>query len=113
MVKEHSQLPKVAFSILLAVSLRPRHGYEIMQQVAEDSQGRIKLGPGALYTSIRQLHEQGLIDELEENDQRRRYYRLSEKGSRALQAELAYFEAAIKLARDRHVGTGKVRHAFI
>ena len=49
MAKQYNQLPQVAFSILLALSLKPRHGYEIMKQVEEDSNGKIKLGPGALY----------------------------------------------------------------
>jgi DNA-binding PadR family transcriptional regulator len=102
MPKQYNQLPQVAFSILLALSLKPRHGYEIMKQVAEDSNGKIKLGPGALYTSIKQLHEQQLIEEVsDELDTRRRYYRLTDKGRSALRAELNYYEATIKLARQR------------
>lgn len=102
MARQFNQLPQVAFSILLALSLKERHGYEIMQQVADDSNGKIKLGPGALYTSIKQLHEQGLITEVADKiDSRRRYYRLSDKGRKALRAELDYYESTLKLARQR------------
>lgn len=102
MPKDNNPLPKVAFSILLALSLRSRHGYEIMQQVADDSNGKIKLGPGALYTSIKQLHERRLIAETsEQRDSRRRYYRLTAAGRRLLSAELEYYEESLKLARQR------------
>jgi DNA-binding PadR family transcriptional regulator len=102
MPKQYNQLPQVAFSILLALSLRPRHGYEIMKQVTDDSAGKIKLGPGALYTSIKQLNEQQLIEEVEdETDTRRRYYRITDKGRTALRIELDYYEATIRLARQR------------
>jgi DNA-binding PadR family transcriptional regulator len=110
-VKKYNQLPRVAFSILLALSLKPRHGYEIMKQVAEDSDGKINLGPGALYTSIRQLNEQKLIEEVAGGDDRRRYYRLTEKGAEALQVELDYYEGAVKLARQRQAGDAGLWHA--
>jgi len=103
-MKKFNQLPQVAFSILLALSLKQRHGYEIIKQVIEDSGGKIKLSPGALYTSIRQLHEQGMIEEVERaDDTRRRYYRLTDRGRSTLRAELDYYEATIALARQRQV----------
>ncbi|HSX17727.1 MAG TPA: PadR family transcriptional regulator [Patescibacteria group bacterium] len=102
MNKDQSQLPKVAFSILLALSLRERHGYEIIKQVEEDSNGKIKLGPGALYTSIKQLHGRGLILEVaHKDDTRRRYYKLSGAGRKVLDEELLYYENAVALARKR------------
>ncbi len=104
MDKEYNQLPQVAFSILLALSLRERHGYEIIKQVEEDSNSKIKLGPGALYTSIKQLRARGLILEVKhKDDTRRRYYKLSETGLRVLAEELAYYENATLLARKREV----------
>ena len=102
MSKDYNQLPQVAFSILLALSLKERHGYEIIQQIEEDSNGKIKLGPGALYTSIKQLRNRGLILEVKHaDDTRRRYYKLSASGLSALAEELDYYENAVSLARKR------------
>ncbi|HET8575256.1 MAG TPA: PadR family transcriptional regulator, partial [Candidatus Paceibacterota bacterium] len=102
MTKKYQQLPQVAFGILLALSLKPRHGYEIIKQVEEDSNGKIKLWPGALYASIKQLHDQKLIEEIdgrekpsETNDSRRRYYRITDKGKKRLHAELAYYQKSL------------------
>lgn len=94
-------LPQVSFSILMALSLKPRHGYEVMKQVDEDSLGKIKLGPGSLYTAIKQLCDEGLIDEVDGEDQRRRYYQLTSKGWDRLGSELNYFENTLKLAKQR------------
>lgn len=97
-------LPQVSFTILLALSLKPRHGYEIMQQVEQDSDGRIKLVPGSLYGAIKQLREVGYIEEFEQADEpRRRYYRLTKSGATALGAELDYYQLSIDLARQRQV----------
>jgi DNA-binding PadR family transcriptional regulator len=96
-------LPQISFSVMMALSLKPRHGYEIMQQVAADSDGKIKLGPGSLYTSVKQLTEAGLIEEMPFEDARRRYYRLTKKGWDRLNAELAYFDKTVQLARQRRV----------
>lgn len=103
MKRQFNQLPQVAFSVLLALSLRPRHGYEIAKQVEEDSFGKIKLAPGALYTSIKKLHEQGLIEEITEAGDVRRYYRLTDSGRSALAAELAYYQAAVRLGQERQL----------
>jgi DNA-binding PadR family transcriptional regulator len=104
MKRQYNQLPQVAFSILLALSLRERHGYEIIKQVAQDSNGKISLSPGALYTSIKQLLEQDLVQEVNRpDDTRRRYYRLSPTGKAALSAELDYYQNTIALARQRQV----------
>jgi DNA-binding PadR family transcriptional regulator len=96
-------LPQVSLSILIALSLKPRHGYEIMQQVEEDSRGKIKLVPGALYSAIKSLHESGLIEEIPNKGERRRYYQLSPKGRNQINAELEYFNATLQLAKQRHV----------
>ncbi len=112
MAKQYNQLPQVAFSILLALSLKPRHGYEIMKQVEEDSNGKVRLGPGALYASIKQLNDQQLIEEVNEpDDSRRRYYRLTVKGQSSLRSELDYYEATIKLAKQRHALGAALYHA--
>src|SRR5271155_5796426 len=96
-------LPQVSFSILFALSLQPRHGYEIMQQVEQDSKGKVKLGPGALYGAIKQLRADELIEEIASNDpaDRRRLYKLSLKGWERLNKELDYYRDTIHLARKR------------
>ena len=100
-------LPQVSFSILMALSLKPRHGYEIMQQVEEDSLGKIKLGPGGLYTTLKQLAGENLIEELAgEADDRRRYYKLSKKGWDRLNTELNYFDNIVKIAKHRNAYEG-------
>jgi DNA-binding PadR family transcriptional regulator len=96
-------LPQVSFSIMFALSLQPRHGYEIMQQIEHDSGGRVKLGPGALYGSIKQLRAAGLIKEVkaESSSDRRRYYKLSINGWNRLETEIGYYKATVNLARKR------------
>lgn len=106
MSKDSSQLPRVAFSILLALSLKERHGYEIIKQIEEDSQGKIKIGPGALYTSIRQLRKKGLIEEIERAEKTaraRRYYKITGAGAQVLHTELEYYQNALLLAKQRQI----------
>lgn len=111
MSKEYSQLPQVAFSILLALSLRERHGYEIIKQVREDSNGKINLGPGALYTSVKQLLSRGLILEVtRKDDTRRRYYKLSGTGAQALEEQLKYYDSVVSLAQKRKLLNGIIPH---
>src|SRR2546423_6576459 len=97
-------LSQIAFAILLALSLRPRHGYELMQQVKQDSAGRLMVGPGALYGTLKALHQDNLIEELPfEGGPRRHYYRLTKKGWGRLQNDLRYYQQAIELSSQRHV----------
>lgn len=103
MKRSMNLLPQISFSILVALSLKPRHGYEIMKQVDEDSLKKIKLGPGSLYTAIKRLSEDGLIEEAPEIHERRRYYQLTKKGRSRLNDELEYFEYTVKLAKQRKV----------
>src|SRR6266568_5793670 len=83
-------LNPASFHIMLALAPQERHGYDIMKRSAIDSQGAVKLGPTTLYTTIKKLTEQGLIEESSErpdptlDDSRRRYYRLTAKGKSAL-----------------------------
>ena len=97
-------LPQVSFSILLALSLRPRHGYEIIKQVDEDSMGKIKLGAGTLYGAIKKLRADKYITEIKIDDSdRRRYYKLTEKGQKRLNMELDYFENTMLVAQSRKI----------
>src|SRR5260370_31899631 len=87
-------LPPAVFHILVAVADRDRHGYSIMQDVSARTGGKVQLSPGTLYSSIRRMLEQGLIEELSTSpdpgstDERRRYYRLSRFGRRVAAAEV-------------------------
>lgn len=98
-------LPQVTFSIMFALSLKPRHGYEIMQQVEHDSGGRVKLGPGALYGRLKELNEANYIEEMPnlEDSERRRYYRLTKKGWDRLGAEMDYYDQTVRLANERRL----------
>ncbi len=86
-------LPSAVFQILVALADQERHGYGIMQDVAERSGGKFRLSPGTLYGSIKRMLEQELIEESDErpdpdlDDERRRYYRISNFGRRVAGAE--------------------------
>ena len=98
-------LPVAVFHILIALADRDRHGYSIMQDVAARTEGKVQLSAGTLYSSIRRMLEQGLIEELAESpdpsstDERRRYYRLTRFGRRAAAAEVARLNALLQQAR--------------
>ena len=94
------------FYILLALRHKERHGYEILKEVQSGSLGKIRLGPATLYTSLKKLLDAGLVDEVEgpsDGDPRRRYYRLTSRGSRALSEELDRMQVALAVARPRVV----------
>jgi len=98
-------LQPAAFHILVALAETDRHGYAIMQEVSERTSGTIRINPGTLYTTIRRLLEQGLLIELDErpdpseDDERRRYYRLTPFGRAVARAEVARLERMAALAR--------------
>lgn len=98
-------LPTAVLHILIALADRDRHGYSIMQDVAQRTGGKVSLSAGTLYSSIKRMLEQGLIEELrdspdpESTDERRRYYRLTRFGRRAATAEVERFNALVKQAR--------------
>jgi DNA-binding PadR family transcriptional regulator len=106
-------LPPATFHILVALSEADRHGYAIMQEVAERTGGKTRLNPGTLYTTIRRLLDQGVIIELDdrpdpdEDDERRRYYRLTPFGRQVAQLELARLGDLVALAR--HAGLAPSR----
>lgn len=91
------------FYILLSLAIRSRHGYEIMGQVEQDSHGRIRLGPGTLYGSIKRMLESGLIEEVPGDNPRRKYYALTEKGRTALALELERYKDTVQLARRENL----------
>jgi DNA-binding PadR family transcriptional regulator len=90
------------FHILIALADRPLHGYGIMLDIAERSAGKVKLSPGTLYGSIKQMLEDGLIEEMSArayDDERRRYYRLTKPGREAARHEMARMSALLNHAR--------------
>jgi DNA-binding PadR family transcriptional regulator len=105
-------LPTAVFHILIALADRDRHGYSIMQDVAARTAGKVQLSAGTLYSSIRRMLEQGLIEELAESpdrsstDERRRYYRLTRFGKRAAAAEVDRLNAMVKQARETGLVSG-------
>jgi DNA-binding PadR family transcriptional regulator len=98
-------LPPAVFHILIALADRDRHGYSIMQDVAARTEGKVQLSAGTLYSAIRRMLEQGLIEELAESpdpsstDERRRYYRLTRYGRRVAAAEVGRLNALVQQAR--------------
>lgn len=105
-------LPSAVFHILIALADRDQHGYAIMQDVSTRTEGKVQLSAGTLYSSIRRMLEQGLIDELAESpdpastDERRRYYRLTRFGRRVAAAEVARLSALLKQARATGLVSG-------
>jgi DNA-binding PadR family transcriptional regulator len=97
------------FHILLALSDGDLHGYGIMQEVAEHSDGQIKLGPGTLYGAIKRLLSERLIVEADErpdpelDDERRRYYRLTDFGQQVLKAEARRISKMVSVAQTKRL----------
>jgi DNA-binding PadR family transcriptional regulator len=85
-------LAPATLHILLSLAGEKMYGYAIMQEVARQSEGRFKLGPGTLYDNLQRLMKQGLVEECagrpDEDHSRRRYYRLSGLGRGVLTAEI-------------------------
>src|SRR5215469_16633565 len=98
-------LSPAVFHILIALGDRDRHGYSIMQDVAARTEGKVQLSAGTLYSSIRRMLEEGLIEELRESpdpsssDERRRYYRVTRFGKRVAAAEVERLSALLQQAR--------------
>jgi DNA-binding PadR family transcriptional regulator len=106
-------LPPVTFHILVALADEDRHGYAIMQDVAQRTGGALKLGAGTLYRSVQRMLEQGLINEVstrpapELDDERRRYYRITPFGRAVAKAEARRLAQMLKLARASGFAPGK------
>lgn len=102
-------LTHAAFHIMLALAGGERHGYGIMREVSESTSGKLRLGPGTLYRSIKQLLEAGIIEESDErpdpalDDERRRYYRLTPFGRRVAEAEAERLAQVVDWARARRL----------
>lgn len=110
-------LSRVAVHVLLAIGPQERHGYAIMLEVRRITDGAVRLGPGAIYTTIKRLLADGLIEESEArpdpglDDQRRRYYRLTALGRSVAAAEVRRMDALLSSAKpwalvQRHIDRG-------
>jgi DNA-binding PadR family transcriptional regulator len=102
-------LTPVALNVLLALADGECHGYGIMLEVKEMTDGRVRLGPGTLYGAIKRLKEGGVIEESGQrpdpgeapDDERRRYYRLTGFGGGVLAAEVERLDGLVRAARRK------------
>jgi DNA-binding PadR family transcriptional regulator len=93
-------LTPTVFFVMLTLAEASSHGYAIMKRSQELSEGTVKMGPGALYTTIQRLTEEGLIEELDSmDDPRRRLYQLTGQGRALLVDEVSRMESLVKTAR--------------
>lgn len=105
-------LTPAVFHILLALVDRERHGYGIMQEISARTDGKMKMGPGTLYGSIKRMQADGLIEESGMrpdpalDDERRRYYRLTPFGLKVTQAEAQRLEQLVNVARSKRLLRG-------
>lgn len=106
-------LPPATFHILLALADEDRHGYAIIQDVEARTDGALRLSAGTLYRSIQRMLEQGLIVETrerpapEEDDERRRYYRITPFGTAAARAEARRLAQLVRMARAAGFAPGR------
>ena len=102
-------LTPAVFHIILALADKERHGYAIMQEIAANTQGKVRMGPGTLYGSIKRMIAANLIEESDErpdpdlDDARRRYYRLTELGRRAASAEAERLSELVRVAQAKRL----------
>ncbi len=100
-------LTPAVFHILLALASGERHGYGIMKQVEADSQGKVSMGPGTLYGSLKRMLDAGLVKESDRrvdpdmDDERRIYYQITAVGVQALEAELDRYQHIVAVAQQR------------
>ena len=105
-------LPSTAFQILLSLADSELHGYGIMRQVEAQTNGRMRLGPGTLYSSIQALLEEGLIEEVDSvaniggEQERRRFYRLAASGRKLARAEAERLADLLRVARAKKIFRG-------
>ena len=106
-------LSAATLHILLALAGGNLHGYGIIQEVARNSDGHYRLGPGTLYDNLQKLIERRFIQELghraEDDDPRRRYYRLTSRGRGVLAAEVMRLEGVVREGKLRLQPAGSRR----
>ena len=98
-------LSQPALHVLLALGTEAKHGYAIMQDIAAESGGKVRLLPGTLYSTIKKLLADGLVEEvgaprsIDSDDARRRYYRVTRRGRFAAEAETRRMEMLVRLGQ--------------
>jgi DNA-binding PadR family transcriptional regulator len=106
--RARTPLSPAALHILLALAGEDLHGYGIMQEIARQSEGRVRIGPGTLYDNLKRLVSRGLVEETASrssmSDPRRRYYRLKALGRGVLAAEVERLEGVLREARTHLKG---------
>ncbi|HKG22817.1 MAG TPA: PadR family transcriptional regulator [Blastocatellia bacterium] len=113
-LESHLPLSPAAFHVLLALADGEKHGYAIKKEVSRRTEEKVRLGPGTLYGLIKRMLKNGLLVECDErpdpslDDERRRYYRLSELGFKVATAEAERMEKLITAARAKKL-LGKTR----
>jgi DNA-binding PadR family transcriptional regulator len=106
-------LTSANFYILFALADGEQHGLGVAAEIAERTGGDVELGPGTLYTAIQKLQNLGMIEESAnpprgaKNDSRRRYYRITPAGRRAVQAEAERLERIVDAAIEKRILTGR------
>ena len=111
-------LPAAQLNILIALTTGDKHGYAIMREVEDFTEGTVTMGPGTLYGAVKQMLRVGLIEESDErpdpelDDERRRYYRLTGLGERVLEADLARMEQLVRTGRNRTAVVARRGGAF-
>lgn len=108
-VSKQVPLTPAVFHILLALSTGERHGYGIMKQVEADSEGKVSMGAGTLYGSLKRMLDAGLVKEADKrvdpdlDDARRIYYKVTGAGEAALSAELDRYKRVLGRAQEIHL----------
>lgn len=114
-VEDLLPLRPVVFQVLLSLAEGERHGYAIVQEIADRSSARMRLEPGNLYRSLKFMLDEGLIEESDcrpvpgKDDERRRYYKITRFGRNAALAEAARLDALAAEARSRLLTRSQTR----
>jgi DNA-binding PadR family transcriptional regulator len=110
--RTHLPLSDAVFHLMLSLADGPAHGYGILLEVEERSDGAVRMGTGTLYSAVKRLRDQGLIEDVAPPasegdaagaDPRRRYYALTPLGRVVLREEARRLEALVVFARRKSV----------
>ena len=108
----HLPLTPGMLHVLIALADRERHGYAILKEIKRRTEDRVELSAGTLYGIIRRLYSDGMIEESDErpdpdlDDERRRYYRLTDFGRRVVAAEAERMESVLRMVRAKNLMSG-------